>query len=150
MENRNYYSLHCLQMETQLIHANLDILYDILGDMTKIQAKAHREVGGLINFTNKVHSTLAFISLEIKHLSEIHVFKVKWTNIPCKNKNEMLYRKGHYNHIVCSQNETRRTFFFFISARKSLGWYSANHRQSTGAPPWFSGQAVPCGITHQQ
>lgn len=31
-------------METQLIHANLDILYDILGDMTKIQAKAHRDV----------------------------------------------------------------------------------------------------------
>lgn len=44
MENRNYYSLHCLQMETQLIHANLDILYDILGDMTKIQAKAHGDV----------------------------------------------------------------------------------------------------------
>lgn len=31
-------------METQLIHANLDILYDILGDMTKIQAKAHGDV----------------------------------------------------------------------------------------------------------
>lgn len=44
MENRNYYSLHCLQMETQLIHANLDILYDILGDMTKIQAKAHGDL----------------------------------------------------------------------------------------------------------
>lgn len=44
MENRNYFSLHCLQMETQLIHANLEILYDVLGDMAGIQAKSHTEV----------------------------------------------------------------------------------------------------------
>ena len=36
-------------METQLIHANLDILYDILGDMTKIQAKAHGSVSHIIH-----------------------------------------------------------------------------------------------------
>lgn len=35
-------------METQLIHANLDILYDILGDMTKIQAKAHGDVSQML------------------------------------------------------------------------------------------------------
>ena len=44
MENRNYYSLHCLQMETQLIHANLDILYDILASMTEVQSVSHGEV----------------------------------------------------------------------------------------------------------
>lgn len=45
MENRNYFSLHCLQMETQLIHANLEILYDVLGEMAVIQAKSHSEIG---------------------------------------------------------------------------------------------------------
>ncbi|KAK3089854.1 hypothetical protein FSP39_007091 [Pinctada imbricata] len=45
MENRNYYSLHCLQMETQLIHANLEILYDLLSAMAKIQSKSHSDLG---------------------------------------------------------------------------------------------------------
>lgn len=44
MENRNYYSLHCLQMETQLIYANVEILYDVLGAMAETQAKSHTEV----------------------------------------------------------------------------------------------------------
>lgn len=44
MENRNYFSLHCLQMETQLIHANLEILYDVLGDMAAIEARSHSNV----------------------------------------------------------------------------------------------------------
>ena len=44
MENRNYYSLHCLQMETQLIHANLEIIYDILSAMADVQSKSHLEV----------------------------------------------------------------------------------------------------------
>ena len=44
MENRNYYSLYCLQMETQLIHANLDILYDILAAMASVQSKSHSAV----------------------------------------------------------------------------------------------------------
>ena len=44
MENRNYYSLHCLQMETQLVHANLEILFDILSSMAEVQSKSHSEV----------------------------------------------------------------------------------------------------------
>ena len=44
MENRNYYSLHCLQMETQLVHANLDIVYDILASMAEVKSRAHSEV----------------------------------------------------------------------------------------------------------
>ncbi|WAQ95769.1 SNX8-like protein [Mya arenaria] len=45
MENRNYYSLHCLQMETQLIHANLDILYEVLAAMATVESKSHSELG---------------------------------------------------------------------------------------------------------
>ncbi|XP_067671895.1 sorting nexin-8-like [Haliotis asinina] len=47
MENRNYYSLHCLQMETQLIHANLDIFYETLQSMTDVEAKAHAELAAV-------------------------------------------------------------------------------------------------------
>ncbi|XP_064631538.1 sorting nexin-8-like isoform X2 [Lineus longissimus] len=45
MENRNYFSLHCLQMEAQLIHANLDILYTILQNIANIQSKSYTELG---------------------------------------------------------------------------------------------------------
>ena len=50
MENRNYYSLHCLQMETQLVHANLEILFDILSSMAEVQSKSHSEVGSFSSY----------------------------------------------------------------------------------------------------
>ncbi|KAL8593278.1 hypothetical protein ACOMHN_009931 [Nucella lapillus] len=44
MENRNYFSLHCLQMETQLVYAHLDIFYDILRRMAEVEAQAKAEM----------------------------------------------------------------------------------------------------------
>lgn len=44
MENRNYYSLHCLQMETQLVYAHLDIFCDVLKRMTEVEAQASEQV----------------------------------------------------------------------------------------------------------
>lgn len=44
MENRNYYSLHCLQMETQLVYAHLDIFYDVLSRMAEVEAHANAQV----------------------------------------------------------------------------------------------------------
>ncbi|CAH1794267.1 unnamed protein product, partial [Owenia fusiformis] len=44
MENRNYFSLHCLQMETQLIHANLDLLFTAIESMVFEEAKGHLEL----------------------------------------------------------------------------------------------------------
>ena len=44
MENRNYFSLHCVQLETQLIHANLEGLYIALAIMSTVESKAHSEV----------------------------------------------------------------------------------------------------------
>lgn len=44
MENRNFYSLHCLQLETQLIHANMKILAIALQKMVVSQIVAHKEV----------------------------------------------------------------------------------------------------------
>ncbi|KAK7112126.1 sorting nexin-8-like isoform X2 [Littorina saxatilis] len=44
MENRNYYSLHCLQMETQLVYAHLDIFYDVLSRMAEVEAHANSQL----------------------------------------------------------------------------------------------------------
>ena len=44
MENRNFYSLHCLQLETQLVHANMKMLAIILQKMVSSQVLGHREV----------------------------------------------------------------------------------------------------------
>ena len=44
MENRNHFSLYCIQMETQLIHANIESLYHALRVMCEQEGRAHREV----------------------------------------------------------------------------------------------------------
>ncbi|XP_077979974.1 sorting nexin-8-like [Glandiceps talaboti] len=44
MENRNYFSLHCLQMETQLIHANLEVIAEIFQLLAHIEAKGSKEI----------------------------------------------------------------------------------------------------------
>lgn len=49
MENRNFYSLHCLQLETQLVHANMKILAIALQEMVASQIVAHKELGVVWN-----------------------------------------------------------------------------------------------------
>lgn len=44
MENRNYFSLYCLQMETQLIHKNMDMLVKMLQNLVDIEIRKHTEV----------------------------------------------------------------------------------------------------------
>ncbi|KAK2150840.1 hypothetical protein LSH36_386g02005, partial [Paralvinella palmiformis] len=43
MENRNCFSLYCIQMETQLIHANLEAMYIALQLMADNEGKGHYE-----------------------------------------------------------------------------------------------------------
>ncbi|XP_006821836.1 sorting nexin-8-like [Saccoglossus kowalevskii] len=47
MENRNYFSLHCLQMETQLIHANVEVIAEIFQLLVHIEVKGSREINSL-------------------------------------------------------------------------------------------------------
>lgn len=47
MENRNFFSLHCLQMETQLIHANLEILYHVIKAMVNSECRGHSELSAV-------------------------------------------------------------------------------------------------------
>ena len=44
MENRNFFSLHCLQIETQLVHANLKMLALAFQKMVASQLAGHQEV----------------------------------------------------------------------------------------------------------
>jgi len=44
MENRNYFSLYCLQMETQLIHSNMEMLVVMLQNFTDLEIKKHNEL----------------------------------------------------------------------------------------------------------
>ncbi|XP_032226562.2 sorting nexin-8 [Nematostella vectensis] len=44
MENRNFFSLHCLQMETQLVHANLKMIAVALKKMVYSNALGNKEV----------------------------------------------------------------------------------------------------------
>ena len=45
MENRNYFSLHCIQMETQLIHSNMIMLSSALREMASVESSGYSEVG---------------------------------------------------------------------------------------------------------
>ena len=44
MEFRNYFSLHCAHMETQLIHANMELFAVSLQELINQQIKNHKEV----------------------------------------------------------------------------------------------------------
>lgn len=44
VELRNSFSLHCLHMETQLVHAHLEILATVLQSLVKVQIRGHSEV----------------------------------------------------------------------------------------------------------
>eukprot|EP00058_Branchiostoma_floridae_P009928 XP_002595416.1 hypothetical protein BRAFLDRAFT_119029 [Branchiostoma floridae] len=44
MENRNYFSLHCVHMETQLIHANMELLVKIMEGLLSTQVRGHQEL----------------------------------------------------------------------------------------------------------
>ena len=44
MENRNYFSLYCLQMETQFIHSNMTTIVEMLCNLVEIEMQKHKEV----------------------------------------------------------------------------------------------------------
>ena len=43
-ENRNYFSLHCIHLETQLVYANMQILSEVVATLVATQIKGHSEV----------------------------------------------------------------------------------------------------------
>ena len=64
MENRNYYSLHCLQMETQLIHANIEILADIMQSFAQVELQGHKEVSiGTVVVRLKIIGRMSLVML---------------------------------------------------------------------------------------
>ena len=50
MENRNYFSLFCLQMETRLIHSNMNMVVKMLQNFVDIELRKHTEVKKINDF----------------------------------------------------------------------------------------------------
>jgi len=46
-ESRNYFSLHCIHLETQLVYLNMEILADVLTTLVATQMKGHDEMAVL-------------------------------------------------------------------------------------------------------
>lgn len=46
-ENRNYFSLHCIHLETQLVYINMRILADVVATLVLTQMKGHSEMAKL-------------------------------------------------------------------------------------------------------
>lgn len=44
VELRTAFSLHCVHMETQLVHAHLEVLADVLNTFVSVQARGHAQV----------------------------------------------------------------------------------------------------------
>lgn len=47
MELRNAFSLHCVRMETQLVHVYLELLSSVFNSMVSVQIQSHTEVSSL-------------------------------------------------------------------------------------------------------
>ncbi|XP_022102446.1 sorting nexin-8-like isoform X2 [Acanthaster planci] len=65
MENRNYFSLHCIQMETQLVHANIDILAEVVQALSKTELQGHKELTQVWEDTTAkvdTHMTMGLLS----------------------------------------------------------------------------------------
>ncbi|KAH9491365.1 sorting nexin [Bulinus truncatus] len=59
MENRNFYSLHCLQMETQLVYTYLDIFYEILSCLARVEKQTGSELSRIWSAMEPAISTLS-------------------------------------------------------------------------------------------
>jgi len=58
VELRNCFSLLCMHMETQLVHAHLEILATVLQSLVSVQIRGHSEV----NITLLTNSVSLFLS----------------------------------------------------------------------------------------
>jgi len=46
-ENRNYFALHCIHLETQLVYINMEMLADVITTLVATQMKGHAEMAKL-------------------------------------------------------------------------------------------------------
>uniref|UniRef100_T1JGV2 PX domain-containing protein n=1 Tax=Strigamia maritima TaxID=126957 RepID=T1JGV2_STRMM len=47
MENRNYFSLHCIHMETQLVYIYMDLLHKVVQTLAELQTDGHNQLSKL-------------------------------------------------------------------------------------------------------
>ena len=58
METRNFFSLHCAQLETQLVHTNLNILHVAMETLVSSQVAEHKQVNVAVVQINKTSLTI--------------------------------------------------------------------------------------------
>ena len=96
MENRACFALHCIQMETQLVYANMEVLGNAMEKMAECERISHSEVGAARLVTNDK----AFLIHSIQFMC---VFpSVLW--MLCKNINrfdDICWCFPLYSHIHC-------------------------------------------------
>ena len=61
-ENRNFFSLHCIHLETQLVYLNMQILSEVVATLVATQIKGHREVSNYLAFHLLMFSILTVLS----------------------------------------------------------------------------------------
>jgi len=59
VELRNCFSLLCMHMETQLVHAHLEILATVLQSLVSVQIRGHSEVNIALLITNSLSLSLS-------------------------------------------------------------------------------------------
>ncbi|XP_011329869.2 sorting nexin-8 isoform X2 [Ooceraea biroi] len=63
VELRNCFSLLCMHMETQLVHAHLEILATVLQSLVSVQIRGHSEVNVIVQFHQSILSPCRTMSL---------------------------------------------------------------------------------------
>lgn len=94
MENRNYYSLHCLQMETQLVYAHLDIFYDVLSRMAEVEAHANAQVSVVSHWGKMMVSLKENMFVLIWNRSDLIIVCNIWLEANCFSI------EGRFGHMV--------------------------------------------------
>ena len=117
MENRNYFSLYCLQMETQLIHSNLEMLVIMVKNLVDIEIKKHQEVSMLLLSGRSQEGSkrdMEFSKIQIGDKSRKVILKCKWLAILFVQLHQYF---SLYLRILCS-------FLFNLEDPHSLlSWY---------------------------
>jgi len=65
MENRACFALHCIQMETQLVYANMEVLSTAMEKLAEHERVAHSEVATAVGVVNSDISFSYFLSLAV-------------------------------------------------------------------------------------
>ena len=74
IERRNFFSLLCLDLEAQLIHANLALIPEMLCDLVKVECIGHEEVGKRMTLTSCFATLCVYFSYPDADVTQYHLW----------------------------------------------------------------------------